>query len=95
MNEATRFQLRVADNALAIVGREMARRGPAEAAETTSLLALLGDAPATADLAALNRLLVARIQDGAFDAPDSSRALRAHLAATTAAKLAIDNPRYK
>ena len=90
---ATQFNLRIAGNVLAIVERELAQRGPADAAELMDLRALLGDA--AADLPSLNQALVAQIRAGAFDASAAQRTLLAHLKRTTAAKLAIDNPKYK
>ena len=95
VDAATQFNLRIANNVLGIVERELAQKGPADEAEIAGVLVLLGEASRGADLAALNHALVERIRSGAFDAPDARRAILAHLQATTAAKLAIDNPRYK
>lgn len=110
VDAGTQFHLRVANNVLSIVEREMARKAPADAAEVERLLALLPAAPVDAvggeadrgeaergedGLLALNRLLVAAIKAGEFDAPARFGALLAHLRATTADKLAIDNPRYR
>ena len=92
---ATQFNLRIANNVLGIIERELVQRAPAEAKEIASVRELLGDAPAEAGLTALNQTLVDRIRSGAFDAPEARRALLTHLQTTTAAKLAIDNPRYK
>ena len=92
---ATQFNLRIANNALGIVERELAQRGPAEAAEIAGLRELLGTAGDGADLRVLNQALVESIRAGAFDTPEAQPTLLAHLKATTAAKLAIDNPRYK
>ena len=93
---ATQFNLRIAGNVLAIVERELAQRAPADAAETARLVALLApDAGPGDDLVSLNRHLSAAIRAGRFDAPAAQRTLRDHLRATTAAKLAIDNPRYR
>jgi hypothetical protein len=92
---ATQFNLRIANNVLGIVERELEQRGPAGAAEVAGLRALLGKSSAGADLDALNQALVESIRAGAFDTTEARRPLLAHLKATTAAKLAIDNPRYK
>lgn len=108
LSGATQFNLRIAGNVLAIVERELSQRTPAEAAEAERLRALLGDrqeAPAselasddgaaTHGLADLNQRLVAAIRAGAFDPAAENQALLDHLRATTTAKLAIDNPRYR
>jgi Domain of unknown function (DUF6285) len=101
VDAGTQFHLRIANNVLAIVERELAQRGPADAAEMAGLRDVLGAATGAAtgegdaDLAALNRLLVERIRAGNFDGPETQRVLLRHLKTTTAAKLAIDNPRYR
>ena len=97
VSSATQFQLRIAGNVLAIVERELAQHAVADEAEVARLQALLGegDVSGAADLPSLNRSLVERIRAGAFDAPKAKRRLLAHLQAMTAAKLAIDNPRYR
>ena len=95
VDAATRFQLRIAGNVLAIVARELAQRGPAEAAEITGLRALLGAEATETGLEALNQALVDRIRAGAFDGPEQRRTLLDHLKTATAAKLAIDNPEYR
>ena len=56
---------------------------------------LLDRAGEGTDLRALNQVLVEKIRNGEFDALEPQRALLRHLQAATAAKLAIDNPRYK
>jgi hypothetical protein len=88
---ALAYQVRVAANALAIVQREVAQGATAQAREAEGLRALLGPA-APADLDAANRLLCARIADGAMDL--ATPGLLAHLQRTTADKLAIDQPGY-
>ena len=94
VDDATRFKLRIAANVLGIIERELTLRGPADAAELAGVSALLGEGAAGCGLADLNRILAGRIRAGAFDAPAARRQLLAHLKAATAAKLAIDNPRY-
>ena len=91
LRAATQFHLRVAANVLAIVERELAQRGGADAAELASLSALL---EREGTLAQLNVHLVEAIRAGCFDAEPGRCALLAHLRQTTAVKLAIDNPRY-
>lgn len=83
------FHARVAANALGIVAREL-EQGPAAAeAEHARLKALLG---ADGSLADLNRELAARIRDERIAIDDP--ALKDHLARTTFAKVAIDQPGY-
>jgi Domain of unknown function (DUF6285) len=94
VDPATQFNLRIANNVLGVVERELAQKGPADVAEVASLTALLGGSFRDEDLDTLNHALVEKIRCGAFDAPAAQRALLAHLKTTTAAKLAIDNPRY-
>jgi hypothetical protein len=91
VDAATQFQLRVASNVIAIVERELAQRPAADAAELDSLQALLG---APGSLENLNTRLVESIRKGDFDAPDAEQRLLAHLRVATAAKLAIDNPKW-
>lgn len=88
---ALAYQVRVAANALAIAQRELEQGAAAQAREAEGLRALLG-AEAPADLQAANRLLCERIAAGAMDL--ATPGLLAHLQATTAAKLAIDQPGY-
>lgn len=85
----TAFHGRVAANALAIVARELEQGPAAEAAETASLRALLGQ-DGTPE--ALNRELCRRLREGRIDPMDP--ALARHLVATTLAKVAIDQPTY-
>ncbi len=96
LNGATAFQMRIAGNVLAIVERELVQGRAAEVVEVAGLVELLGDKTAGEnDVLALERRLVERIRAGDFDGPDARRQLLAHLKSATAAKLAIDNPRYK
>ena len=85
-------------NAMAIAGREHASNAHAEA-ELASLQRLLGEPPgplpAKALYAALvdaNRRLAAGIRAGRFDGA-ASAPLRAHLEQTSAAKVAVANPK--
>ncbi len=83
------FQVRVAANALEIVGRQLELAPAAEAEERERLRTLLGR---DGDLRALNAELGRRIAAGDIDpaSPDVAR----HLWATTLAKLAVDQPSY-
>ena len=94
VDPATQFNLRIANNVLGIVERELARKGSAEVAEIAGLQVLLGVASADADLRALNTALVEKIRRRRLRCARAQRTLLAHLITTTAAKLAIDNPRY-
>jgi hypothetical protein len=88
---ALAYQVRVAANALGIAQREAEQGAAAQAREAAGLRALLGvDAPT--ELETANRLLCERIADGTMDL--ATPGLLAHLQATTAAKLAIDQPGY-
>ncbi|GBF58326.1 hypothetical protein PbB2_02006 [Candidatus Phycosocius bacilliformis] len=84
------FHARVAANALALIGRDMALRPEAEARER-SLYAQLLQAD-DRDLPALRQQLCGAIQRGDFDLDDP--ALLAALRAVTEAQLAIDQPGY-
>ncbi|GHC69437.1 hypothetical protein GCM10007320_02880 [Pseudorhodoferax aquiterrae] len=88
---ALAYQVRVAANALAIAQRQVEQGADAQARELEGLRALLGAGAPTA-LEAANRLLCERIAAGAMDL--ATPGLLAHLQATTAAKLAIDQPGY-
>lgn len=88
---ALAYQVRVAANALGIAQREAQLGAAAQAREVEGLRALLG-AEAPVDLQAANRLLCERIAAGTMDL--ATPGLLAHLQATTAAKLAIDQPGY-
>ncbi|HUI03923.1 MAG TPA: DUF6285 domain-containing protein [Acidimicrobiales bacterium] len=79
----TRFLVRVAVNALAMVGRELVL-GPAMADEHRRRLAALGVAD--------ERALAAAIRSGALD--ERAAEVRAVVRATVADKLAVANPRY-
>ncbi len=85
----TIFQARVAANACDLAAREAQLAPASDAAELARLTALLGR---TGTLAELNAELAARIADGALtlETPD----LKAHLWATSMAKLAVDQPGY-
>ncbi len=83
------FLARVALNALAVVGRELADGPAAAAAAERRLAALLGQAGAVETLEAL---LCERIRAGAFDA--DPRALESHLLLTALDQVAIDQPGY-
>lgn len=83
------FQARVAANAVDLAAREMRQAADADTQARERLQALLRH---DGDLATLEAELVERLRHGdiATDNPD----LRAHLWATTLAKLAIDQPGY-
>lgn len=85
----TAFHARVAVNALAIVGRELAQGPAAAAAAQARLEALLG---ATGTLEDLTRMLSARLRARQIARDDPQ--LIAHLRATTIAKVGIDQPGY-
>ena len=83
------FQARVAANACDLAAREAQLAPASDAAELDRLVALLGR---TGSLAELNAELAARLSDGrmSLETPD----LKAHLWATSMAKLAVDQPGY-
>jgi hypothetical protein len=83
------FDQRVAANALALAARELRLAEAGHAAEHRRLERILGRGGA---LAQLNALLCARIRDGSLAIGDA--ALAAHLRATVAEKMTIDQPRY-
>jgi hypothetical protein len=85
----TMFQARVAANACDLAAREAQLAPASDAAELERLTALLGR---TGSLAELNAELAARLHDGtlSLETPD----LKAHLWATSMAKLAVDQPGY-
>ncbi|MFV0278227.1 MAG: DUF6285 domain-containing protein [Parahaliea sp.] len=83
------YQCRVSVNILRIVERELQQRAAMDTGEQQRLRQLL---ELEGDLDSLNRELVQRIRQGAFDSDDA--ALLDHLKATTLDKIAIDNPRY-
>ena len=85
----TLFQARVAANACDLAAREAQLAPASDAAELDRLRALLGR---DGTLAELNAELAARIADGSLtlETPE----LKAHLWATSMAKLAVDQPSY-
>ena len=85
----TLFQARVAANACDLAAREAQLAPASDAAELDRLRALLGR---EGTLAELNAELAARIADGSLtlETPE----LKAHLWATSMAKLAVDQPSY-
>jgi len=85
----SRFQLRVAGNALDIAQRQLELSPAADAAELARLTAMLEHGGAIAEL---NRELGQTITSGAMDL--STPGLAAHLWETTLAKLAVDQPTY-
>lgn len=92
------FHTRVAVNALGIVERELELGSEHRRAERDRLLGLLGDQPATLDVAtdaeldALRGRLATAIRAGEFD--DRGDELLAKLRETTASAVAIANPKY-
>lgn len=92
VNARSAYLLKVVANLLDIIARESNQGRQLDAQETASLAHLLGvDHPA--DASELNVLLCKQIMQGdiALDSPS----LWQHLCATTEARLAIDNPRYR
>jgi len=85
------FHARVAENALAIVERELASRHAREADERARLAALL-DADPECPLDALNARLSAQIRAGHMT--HETPGLLAHLKATAMAQVEVDQPRY-
>lgn len=84
-----RFHTRVVVNILGIVEREL-RNGPAaDAAESASLVELLGHEGSLADL---NAELAAAIRDGSLDARRAE--VLAHVRETVADKVRTSNPGY-
>ena len=85
----TMFQARVAANAVDLAAREAALAPTFDAEEKARLVKLLGE---DGDLLTLNRKLADQIADGTLtlDTPG----LKAHLWATSLAKLAVDQPAY-
>jgi Domain of unknown function (DUF6285) len=83
------YQIRVAANALDLVGRQMTMQDGFDAAEHARLVNLLGR---DGELMALNQLLCEAIESHALTL--ESPGLAEHLWATTMAKLAVDQPRY-
>ena len=85
----TMFQARVAANAVDLAAREAALAPKFDAEETARLIQLLGE---DGDLPALNRKLADQIADGTLTL--ATPGLKAHLGATSLAKLAVDQPAY-
>jgi hypothetical protein len=83
------FNLRVACNMLAMVGRELTLGAAASEAERERLIQLLGDG---GTLEEMNARLGRAIRSGAIAADDAR--LLEHLRRTTADALAINNPRW-
>ena len=83
------YQVRVAQNLLRIVERELRLAPGADARERERLRALLGR---DGDLAELNRELAARLRARSID--DASRELLDHLCATARDRLEIASPGY-
>ena len=83
------FKLRVAINALDLVGRQMTLAQGSDAAEAASLSKLLGMDGALNDL---NRALAEKIASGEIGL--ATPGLSEHLWQTTMAKLAVDQPNY-
>jgi len=86
------FHARVAINALDIVHRELGLGVAADVGEQERLVALLGG-DAVGSLEELSRELCRRIRSGSLTL--ESPGLREHLWATTLARLAIDQPKYR
>ena len=84
------FHARVAVNVLGIVERQLQLGPTAEADELARLRVLLGR---DGSLEELNRELCARIRAGELGL--GTPGLAEHLRATTFAKLAVDQPKYK
>jgi len=85
----TMFQARVAANAVDLAAREAALAPRFDAEERERLKALLGE---DGDLPALNRKLADQIAAGTLTL--ETPGLKAHLWATSMAKLAVDQPAY-
>lgn len=86
----TQFHLKVTANLLRLLQREWQQGNALATAELARLQVLLDSD--SEDLSALNLQLCRSIQTGAISLDDPT--LLDHLQATTAAKLAIDNPKY-
>jgi hypothetical protein len=83
------YQVRVAANALDLVGRQMTMQEGFDAAEHARLVKLLGR---DGELMELNQALCDAIESHALTS--ESPGVAEHLWATTMAKLAIDQPSY-
>lgn len=84
-----KFDMRVTIRALQLVERTLTLTPASDAAERARLEALLDKA---GTLEELNRMLCARIREGACDL--ATPGLAAHLRATAMEKLAVDQPTY-
>jgi len=86
------FRLRIADRLLEILAREQAQGAAADGREREGLVRLLGGADGGGATGTLRAELAQRIRDEgiATDTPE----LLAHLRATLADRLGIDNPRW-
>jgi len=85
------YQVRVAANALDLVGRQMALQDGFDRAEHGRLVELLGG-DGDPDLMALNQALCVAIESHAITL--ETPGVAEHLWATTMAKLAVDQPSY-
>ena len=85
------FHARVAENALAIVERELLTKHDNETDEKQRLISLLGDVSETS-LEYLNRELSGAIRSGKMTL--ETPGLFDHLKATAIAQLKVDQPRY-
>ncbi|MEL6387453.1 MAG: DUF6285 domain-containing protein [Pseudomonadota bacterium] len=87
----TAFHARVAENALAIVERELTLGTDADAREKARLVKLL-DAPDNTPLSGLNLQLSEAIRAGTLD--ERTPGLLAHLKQTTIDQVRVDQPAY-
>lgn len=87
-----RFHTRVAINVLATVERELRHGAEARDQERSGLLGLLDDPEGDASVDDLSSRLARAIRDGSI--PIDDPALLEHLRRTTAADVAIANPRH-
>ncbi len=85
------FHARVAENALAIVERELLAKDQSEAAEKHRLINLLQDVSDTS-LESMNRSLCDAIRSGKMTL--ETPGLFEHLKATAIAQIEVDQPRY-
>ena len=90
VDKHTQFHLKVTANLLRLLQREWNQADVLEQAELARLQALLGSE--SEDVAALNLQLCDAIRGGKLALGNAT--LVEHLQQTTAAKLAIDNPKY-
>ncbi len=94
LNGQPAFHLRVATNALAVVGRTLAEGAAMDAAELARLQTLLevDERDGGDDLIELNRQLAARIRND--ESGEGRGAVLEHLRQTAADKLRLANPRH-